>query len=217
MKKYLAPSILSADFKILGEQVNIIDKAGVKYLHLDVMDGMFVPNISFGIPVIASLRSMTDMVFDVHLMINEPIRYIKNFRDAGADIITVHYEATEDMAATLEEIKKTGAIPGIAINPDTAPETVIPYLDRAGLVLAMSVFPGFGGQRFIESVYDKIKVLADIRKEKGFDYMIEVDGGISSVNAGKTAECGADILVAGSAVFKGDIESNVREISKVSE
>lgn len=217
MKKYLAPSILSADFKILGEQVNIVDMAGVRYLHLDVMDGMFVPNISFGIPVITSLRNMTDMVFDVHLMINEPIRYVRNFRNAGADIITVHYEAVKDMDSTLSEIKKTGAIPGIAINPDTALGKIIPYLDRVGLVLAMSVFPGFGGQKFIDSVYEKIKFLADIRKEKGFDYKIEVDGGISVYNAHRVADCGADILVAGSAVFKGDIESNIKEIIKVIE
>lgn len=217
MKKYLAPSILSADFKILGEQVETVDKSGVGYLHLDVMDGMFVPNISFGIPVIESLRNMTDMIFDVHLMVEEPVRYIDNFRNAGADIITVHYEAVKDMDATLDKIKHSGAIPGIAINPDSSPEKIIPYLDRVGLVLAMSVFPGFGGQKFIDSVYDKIKILADIRKEKGLDYKIEVDGGISAENARRTAECGADILVAGSAVFKGDIESNIKEISKVIE
>lgn len=215
MEKYLAPSILSADFKILGKQVKETEDAGTRYLHLDVMDGKFVPNISFGMPVISSLRGMTDMIFDVHLMIEEPIRYVSEFKKAGADIITVHYEAVKDMSATLSEIRESGAIPGIAVNPDTDIEKILPYLDKAGLVLIMSVFPGFGGQKFIEDVYDKIKAVSRIRMERKFDFLIEVDGGISGENAGKVSDCGADVLVAGSAVFKGNIEANIKAITKV--
>ena len=214
MDKYVAPSILSADFKILGEQIKCISETREKYLHIDVMDGMFVPNISFGMPVISSIRNITDMVFDVHLMIEEPVRYIKNFKEAGADIITVHYEAVKDMDATLKAIEDSGATAGIAVNPDTDVDQIRPYLDRVGLVLVMSVFPGFGGQKFIESVYDKIKRADDIRKKDGYNFLIEVDGGISAANAKKVSESGADIMVAGSAVFKGDIGSNIRSIEK---
>lgn len=215
MKKYLAPSILAADFAILGEQIHIVEEAGAKYLHLDMMDGMFVPSISFGMPVISSIRPVCNMIFDVHMMVKNPNRYIKAVKKAGADIISVHLEACDNLIETLIQIKEEGAIPGIAFNPDTDVELLRPYLPYVGQVILMSVFPGFGGQKFIESSYERIRKLVDIREEMQLDFLIEVDGGVCFENIRKVSDSGADILVAGSAVFRDDIFDNVIKLSEV--
>lgn len=209
MKKHLAPSILAADFTRLGEQLKIIENAGVKYLHLDVMDGVFVPSISFGMPVIKSIRSRSKMIFDVHMMVTEPERYIGDLKKAGADIIAVHIEACRSPKKALLQIDGLGAKPALAISPGTAIEELREYLPYLGQVIVMSVNPGFGGQPFIESSYDRIAELADMRKELGLEFDIEVDGGVYAENAEHILDCGADILVAGSAVFGGDIRSNI--------
>jgi len=202
MKVKLCPSMLSIDFGKVEEQLKIIEDAGTPYLHLDVMDGTFVPNISFGIPVIKSVRKYTDMVFDVHLMIVEPEKYIEEFRKAGADIITFHVEATRYPAEVIQQIKATGAKAGIVINPRTPVEVVYPFLKDVDMVLVMTVEPGFGGQKFMTQHLSKIKQLAAWKEELGLDYDIEVDGGINMGNAREVAEAGATVVVAGSAVFE---------------
>ena len=202
MKVKLCPSMLSIDFGKVEEQLKIIEDAGTPYLHLDVMDGTFVPNISFGIPVIKSVRKYTDMVFDVHLMIVEPEKYIEEFRKAGADIITFHVEATRYPAEVIQQIKATGAKAGIVINPRTPVEVVYPFIKDVDMVLVMTVEPGFGGQKFMTPCLSKIKQLAAWKEELGLDYDIEVDGGINMGNAREVAEAGATVVVAGSAVFE---------------
>lgn len=215
MKKYLAPSILAADFNILGQQIRSVGQAGAKYLHIDVMDGIFVPSISFGIPLIRSIRSANDLIFDVHLMVTEPKRYIADFREAGADIISVHIEACGDVRETLEAIKELGAIPGLAFNPETPVEELEPYIPYAGQLLLMSVHPGFGGQKFIEGSCERLKLLADLRDRMGSNIPIEIDGGVTLDNAWEILQSGADILVAGSSVFNGDIERNIKDFLEV--
>ena len=178
----LSPSILSADFTKLGEEIETIDNAGAEYIHVDVMDGMFVPSISYGMPVIKSIRKSTGKVFDVHLMISEPIRYIADFAASGADMITVHVEACSDVVATIEKIREYKLKVGITLNPDTPVSAIKPYLNRVDMVLIMSVNPGFGGQKFITSSVDKIKEVKRLRDELNLSYDIEVDGGINIDN-----------------------------------
>lgn len=215
MRQILAPSILSADFKILGEQMALCEKGGAEYLHFDVMDGMFVQNISFGIPVLESIKGFSGMVLDVHLMVTEPIRYVEAFAKAGADILTVHYEACEDVQATLDQIHACGIKAGITIKPDTPVEVLKPYLDQADMFLIMSVEPGQGGQGFISESLEKIRVLREMLQEKGLDTDIEVDGGIKLENVAEVAKAGANVMVAGSAVFRGDIEENVSGFMRI--
>ena len=215
LKKILSPSILSADFKKLGEELETIDKAGAEYVHVDVMDGLFVKSISFGMPVIKSARSATDKVFDVHLMINEPIRYIDEFVKTGADIITVHVEACSDVVATLEKIKAAGVKAGITLNPDTPVSAIKPYMHMVDMVLVMSVNPGFGGQKFIVSSLDKLREVKKLRDELGLDFDIEVDGGINVDNLLSVLEAGANVIVAGSAIFGGDAAENVSNFKGV--
>ena len=215
MKNILAPSILAADFKELGQAIKTIEENGAEYLHYDVMDGIFVPSISFGMPVLSSIRSCTNQVMDVHLMITEPIRYIKEFKEAGADLITIHLEACEDVAATIKAIREAGLKVGLSIKPATEAEAIRPYLDQIDMILVMSVEPGFGGQKFIPESLDKIRELRGLLNEKGLTADVEVDGGIHLGNAKEVLESGANVLVAGSAVFKDNIAENVKGFMEI--
>ena len=211
----LAPSMLSADFKELGKEIRAIEENGAEYLHFDVMDGIFVPNISFGIPVLASIRPATKLVCDAHLMITEPIRYIEAFKKAGADLITIHLEACEDVNATIAKIREQDMKVGISICPDTPGSSLEEYLDKVDMVLIMSVHPGFGGQSFIPASLDKIRELKSIIEEKGFSVDIQVDGGIGMNNVEDVIKAGANIIVAGSAIFKNDTAKNTRDMLEI--
>lgn len=200
----LAPSILSADFNVLGEQIQTVAKAGAQYIHVDVMDGIFVPSISYGMPVIKSVRKSTDAVFDVHLMITEPVRYIRDFVDSGADIITVHVEACKDIDETIRDIKACGVRAAVAINPETPVDKIMPYLDDIDMALVMSVHPGFGGQKFIPDVLDKVRIIRSYYRDNNMDKDIEIDGGINFDNLPEVLEAGANVIVAGSSVYRGD-------------
>ena len=211
-KNILSPSILSADFGNLARDIHTIDEAGAEYIHIDVMDGVFVPTISFGMPIIKSIRPLTDKIFDLHLMIEEPIRYVDEFTALGADIITVHVEACKDTAATLIRIKELGVKAGITLNPDTPLSDVREFLPLADMLLIMSVVPGFGGQKFIEASLDKLREAVILRDELGLNYDIEIDGGVNFDNIRDIHEAGANIIVAGSAVFKGNAADNVKKL-----
>lgn len=197
----LSPSILSADFSNLKKELNDVETAGSQYIHMDVMDGVFVPNITFGAPVIEKLRAVSNMVFDVHLMIIEPIRYIKEFADAGADIITFHVEACKNCREVIEEIKKYGIKVAITLKPKTDIKEIIPYLNLIDMVLVMTVEPGFGGQKFIQSSLAKIESLYEFKNENNLNFDIEVDGGVNLENVRSIINAGANVIVAGSSVF----------------
>lgn len=210
----LSPSILSADFWKLGEQIRAVEAAGVPYLHIDVMDGLFVPSISYGMPVIASIRKETELFFDVHLMIDRPERYIEEFAESGADLINFHLEATECVEETIAQIRRTGKKVGITIKPGTPARAVEPYLALTDMVLVMTVEPGFGGQKLIPECLDKVTGIRRMITEKNLNVDIEVDGGINSDNVGAAIAAGANVIVAGSAVFKNDINVNIESFLK---
>ena len=210
----LSPSLLSADFTNLKSDIEVLDKNGVKYLHLDVMDGMFVPNISFGPMIIKQLRPLTNMVFDVHLMIEDPDRYVQSFKDAGADILTVHYEACKHLHRTISYIKSLGMKAGVSLNPATNIDVLDYVLEDLDLVLIMSVNPGFGGQSFIPSALDKIKNLKEKIKERNLNVIVEVDGGVKTTNVKDVVEAGADLIVSGSDVF-ADKENRIKAYNNI--
>lgn len=206
----LSPSILGADFKKLGEQVHEVANAGAQYIHLDVMDGAFVPSISFGMPLIKSLRSATDRIFDVHMMVQEPGRYIEDIKSSGADLICVHQEACLHLDRTIAQIREAGLMTGVALNPATPVETLDMILPQVDMVLIMTVNPGFGGQKFIPYTIEKIRKLRFMCNERGLSTRIEVDGGITPDNVKEVLTAGADVIVAGSAVFKNAPADNVK-------
>lgn len=211
----ISPSILAADFGNLSRDIEIIDKAGAEYVHVDVMDGLFVPSISMGMPVMESIRKSTNRVFDVHLMINEPIRYIDEFKKAGADIITVHAEACHKLSETLDKIREVGCKVGVAINPHTSISAIEGVLDKVDMVLIMTVQPGFGGQKYMDIVTPKISQMKKLIEDKGLNIDIEVDGGISAQNVKVVLDAGANVIVAGSAVYKNDVTANVKEFLEI--
>ena len=211
----LAPSVLAADFTRLGEQVALINRSGAEYIHLDVMDGNYVPNISFGPMVINAVRGITDKKLDVHLMIEDPMRYLKDYKEAGADTISVHAEACKHLHRTITEIKEMGMKASVALSPETSINILNYLMDDLDMVLVMTVNPGFGGQSLIEPVLDKVKRVRKIANDRGRkDFDIEVDGGVTLENLDKVLEAGANVIVAGTAIFKGDMSANLCEFEK---
>lgn len=211
----VAPSVLAADFTELGNQLRTVSEAGAEWIHLDVMDGAFVPSISFGMPVIQSIRRATDRVFDVHMMVEEPGRYVEDIKKAGADAITVHAEACRHLDRVIHQIKEAGCLAGVALNPSTPVAVLENILDEVDLVLIMTVNPGFGGQKFIPYTLEKIKAVRKLCNERGLCTNIQVDGGISAANVREVLEAGANIFVAGSAVFGNDPAARTREMVEI--
>ena len=211
----LAPSILAADFKVLGQEMKKTEDNGAEYIHFDVMDGMFGPSISFGMPVMASIHDATEQFMDAHLMVQEPIRYVEAFQKAGADYVTVHLEACEDVKTTLDKIHACGMKAGLAVNPETDVKELVPYLEDVEMILIMSVHPGFGGQKFIPESLDKIREVRAMLNEKNLETDIQVDGGIYVENVREVLDAGANVIVAGSAVFRGDAGENTAKFMEI--
>ena len=215
MKKILAPSILSADFKILGEQIRETEKGGAQYIHFDIMDGMFVPSISFGMPVLSSIKNLTGQTIDAHLMVTEPVRLMEDFVKCGADILTVHYEACTDLKADIDCIHSLGAKAGVSVKPETPVDVLEPYLDQADMFLVMCVVPGFGGQTFLPGSIEKIRQLRAMLDARGMEKDIEVDGGIHHSNVTQVLDAGANVIVAGSAVYHGSVRDNTERFMQI--
>ena len=215
MNYVLSPSILAADFKVLGQEMKKTEENGAAYIHFDVMDGMFVPSISFGMPVLASIHDATEQFMDAHLMVQEPIRYVEAFQKAGADYVTVHLEACEDVKTTLDKIHACGMKAGLAVNPETDVKELVPYLEDVEMMLIMSVHPGVGGQKFIPESLDKIREVRAMLNEKNLETDIQVDGGIYVENVREVLDAGANVIVAGSAVFRGDAGENTAKFMEI--
>ena len=215
MNYVLSPSILAADFKVLGQEMKKTEENGAAYIHFDVMDGMSVPSLSFGMPVLASIHDATEQFMDAHLMVQEPIRYVEAFQKAGADYVTVHLEACEDVKTTLDKIHACGMKAGLAVNPETDVKELVPYLEDVEMILIMSVHPGFGGQKFIPESLDKIREVRAMLNEKNLETDIQVDGGIYVENVREVLDAGANVIVAGSAVFRGDAGENTAKFMEI--
>ena len=215
MNYILARSILAADFNNLGEEMKKTERNGAQYIHFDVMDGMFVPSISFGMPVLKSIHDTTEQIMDAHLMVQEPIRYIEAFKEAGADIVTIHLEACENVEQTIAKIRECGMKVGLSICPETSEKEVEHLLSKIDMLLVMSVHPGFGGQKFIPESLDKIRAIRKMIEEQGLNVDIQVDGGIYLTNVREVLDAGANIIVAGSALFKGDPAQNTKEFMEI--
>lgn len=215
MNYILAPSILAADFNNLGEEMKKTERNGALYIHFDVMDGMFVPSISFGMPVLKSIHDTTEQIMDAHLMVQEPIRYIEAFKEAGADIVTIHLEACENVEETIAKIRECGMKVGLSICPETSEKEVEHLLSKIDMLLVMSVHPGFGGQKFIPESLDKIRAIRKMIEEQELNVDIQVDGGIYLTNVREVLDAGANIIVAGSAVFKGEPAQNTKEFMEI--
>lgn len=213
----IAPSLLSSDFSKLGEEINAVESAGADLIHIDVMDGQFVPNLTLGAPVVAKIRASTKLPFDAHLMVKDPQNLIADFAKAGTQMLSVHAEACPHLHRTLQEIRQHKMLAGVALNPATSIENLRDVYEEIDFILIMSVNPGFGGQKFIPRALEKIRALAKLRKEMNLDFLIEVDGGVTAENSAELTQCGADILVAGTAVFKGGPKTYAQNIASLKE
>lgn len=215
MKNKLSPSILAADISRLGDELAAVSEAGADYIHIDIMDGMFVQNISFGVPVVAGIRACVDTFFDVHLMVEEPVRYVRPFAEAGADGITVHAEACADLEATIDQITALGKKAAVSIKPNTGIEEILSVLPKVYMVLIMTVEPGYGGQKIRRDTFGKIRQLREYIDKNGYEVDIEVDGGINLDTVREVLDAGANVIVAGTKVFRGDISENVRNFRQI--